>query len=199
MTESRFSLLSPPVPDAAHEDDLLEEKTFAHRTLVDRRFMKCCEEEVLLPDGRTSRRFFVTHSGAAGMVVLYPDKTLVLERQWRHPMRRSYWEIPAGKLDQGESPEACAKRELLEECGIEARRWTKLGIVHTAIGYSNEQIHLFLAEDLTEGCQQLDEGEHLEVYRIPVAEAVQMAADGRIRDSKTIAALFWLEKHLQSR
>ena len=139
------------------------------------------------------------HGGAAGMIALGADGTIVLERQWRHPLRRAFWEIPAGKLDQGEAELDCAKRELVEECGIHAARWTRLGELNNAIGYSNERIVVFLAEDLSWGTQALDEGEHLEVVRVDLKEALDMCADGRITDVKTIVGLFWLERLLASR
>lgn len=194
--ESRYELLAE-VPRAEREGDPLEEKTVETKTLLDGNFIKIYRDEVTLPDGRGSFRVYLTHPGAAAMVALYEDGSILLERQWRHALRRSFWEIPAGKLDPEESTLDCAKRELLEECGVSAKTWTYLGVMNTAIGYSSEAIAVYLAEDLSEGDQQLDPGEHLEMYRVPVAEALAMAADGRITDVKTITALFWLEKHLQ--
>ncbi len=196
--ESRYKLLAE-APRAERENDPLEEKTVGTKALLDGNFVKIYRDEVTLPDGRQSFRVYLTHPGAAAMVALYKDGTILLERQWRHPLRRSFWEIPAGKLDPKESTLDCAKRELHEECGVEAQTWTYLGLMHTAIGYSSEAIAVYLAEDLSEGDQQLDPGEYLEVYRVPVKEALAMAADGRITDVKTITALFWLEKHLQGR
>jgi len=123
----------------------------------------------------------------------------LLERQWRHPLKRSFWELPAGKLDPQEAGEHCARRELLEECGVSADHWTKLGELHNAIGYSNERIVIYLAEGLRSGEQKLDEGEHLEVYRIDWHEALEMCYDGRITDVKTLVGLFWLEHFLANR
>lgn len=174
----------------------LTETSVAERVLLDGRFIKVVEEDVVLPDGRPSRRFSLRHGGAAGMIALGEDGTVVLERQWRHPLRRAFWEIPAGKLDPGEAEIDCARRELLEECGIRAERWTRLGELNNAIGYSNERIVVFLAEGLAYGRQALDEGEHLEVVRVDLREALAMCADGRITDVKTIVGLFWLERHL---
>ena len=88
---------------------------------------------------------------------------------------------------------ACAKRELIEECGVQAQEWTKLGVINNAIGYSNEHIAIYLARGLTEVEQKLDEGEFLEVYRVPFGEAWEMAVDGRITDVKTISGIFWLK------
>lgn len=199
MAESRFPLLKSPAPRAERADDPLTEKSVSEKALTTGRFMHVVEEDVTLPDGRAAKRFCLRHSGAAGMVALDEDGTILLERQWRHPLRRAFWEIPAGKLDPNESEENCARRELLEECGVTATRWTRLGLLHNAIGYSNEHIVIYLAEGLTEGEQQLDEGEHLEVYRVPFEEALAMCDDGRITDVKTITGLFWLERLLKRR
>ena len=111
-----------------------------------------------MPDGARRSREFLRHPGAAGIVLLFEDDTVLLERQWRHPMGRSFWELPAGKLDPKEAPLVCAKRELHEETGFSARRWTELGTLHNAIGYSNEGIVMFLAEGPEAGEQALDDG-----------------------------------------
>lgn len=199
MNTCPYPLLEKPVPRADRDDDPLTERSVAERTLLDGRFIKVVEEDVVLPDGRASKRFGLRHGGAAGMIAYGEDGTVLLERQWRHPLRRAFWEIPAGKLDPGEAELTCAKRELVEECGVTAERWTRLGELHNAIGYSSERIVVFLAEGLTWGKQQLDEGEHLEVVRVRLEEALDMCADGRITDVKTIVGLFWLERFLQNR
>lgn len=195
MTEhfaSRFPLLVE-LPAAERENDPLEERTTGVKVLVKGRIQDVVDETIALPDGRPSHRFFLTHPGAAAIVARYPDGSILLERQWRHPLRKSFWEIPAGKIDPNERVDVCAARELKEECGVEAAKWSYLGVIHNAIGYSNERIELFLAEELMEGEQRLDEGEHLEVYRVPFDEALRMTADGRITDAKTISALMHLE------
>lgn len=192
-------VLPTPVPDAARPEDPLKERTLRGEMLLDGRFIKILREEVALPDGSESHRVFLTHPGAAGILVLYPDDTVLLERQWRHPLKRSFWEIPAGKLDPNEEDLACAKRELKEECGVTAKVWTSLGVLHNAIGYSSEHIAIFLAEDPTEGEQALDDGEFLECWRVPFEEALAMAEDGRITDVKTITALFRAERIVRRR
>lgn len=196
MTASRFPLLNP-APRVERADDPLAETTVGEETLFDGRFMHLVREEIRLPDGAPGQRLFLTHPGAAAIVALYEDGSILLERQWRHPMKRSFWEIPAGKLDPNESELVCAQRELKEECGVAADRWSSLGTLHNAIGYSNEHIAVFLAEGLTEGAQELDDGEWLEVVRVPLEEALAMARDGRITDVKTIVALFWTESKLR--
>ena len=199
MSQCPYVLLESPVPAAERDDDPLTETSLAERTLLDGKFIRVIEEDVRLPDGRPSKRFSLRHGGAAGMVALDADGAVLLERQWRHPCRRAFWEIPAGKLDPNEDELDCARRELIEECGVEASRWTRLGMLNNAIGYSNERIVVYLAEDLRWGEQKLDEGEHLEVYRVRLEEALDMCADGRITDVKTIVGLFWLDRLLKKR
>lgn len=195
----RFPLLKSPVPFAARADDPLEEKTVSESVLFDGKFVKLVRDEVTLPDGRSSQRLFLRHGGACCMAALDKDGTILLERQWRHPLGQSFWELPAGKIDPDEEELDCARRELLEECGVKAKTWTRLGLINNAIGYSSEHIVIFLDEDLTQEDQHLDEGEHLEVYRVPFDEAVRMALDGRITDVKTICGIFWLKEHLEGR
>ncbi|MBP3439559.1 MAG: NUDIX hydrolase [Sutterella sp.] len=199
MSQCPYALLESPVPAAERDDDPLTETSLAERTLLDGKFIRVIEEDVRLPDGRPSKRFSLRHGGAAGMVALDAEGAVLLERQWRHPCRRAFWEIPAGKLDPNENELDCARRELIEECGVEASRWARLGMLNNAIGYSNERIVVYLAEDLRWGEQKLDEGEHLEVYRVKLEEALNMCADGRITDVKTIVGLFWLDRLLKKR
>lgn len=196
---SRFPLLNSPAPFAARANDPLEEKTDSESVLFDGKFVKLVRDEVTLPDGGRSQRLFLRHGGACCIAALDQDGTILLERQWRHPLGQSFWELPAGKIDPDEEELACAKRELLEECGVKAREWTKLGLINNAIGYSTEHIAIYLAEELEQEAQHLDEGEHLEVYRVPFEEAVRMALDGRITDVKTICGIFWLKERLESR
>ena len=180
------------LPCAQRRQDPLREKTVAEKVLLDGKFLKIYRQDVQLPNGKMGFRDLIRHPGAAGMLPLYEDGTILLERQWRHPVGQSFWEIPAGKLDPDEEMITCAKRELEEECGVVAHRWTWMGDIHNAIGYSNEKLSIFLAEDLERGVCHWDDGEFLEVYRVPVLEAKAMTEDGRITDVKTIIAIQWL-------
>lgn len=190
-----FPLLTEPGP-AEREHDPLTETTTKREVLFETGFVKLVKEEVTLPGGETSRRFSLPHNGAAAMVVLDAEGNLIFERQWRHACKQSFWEIPAGKIDDGEDPLSAAKRELYEECGITAQRWTELGVVRNAIGYSDERIVIYLAEDLTFGEQHLDPGEYLEVVRIPLDKALAMCDNGLITDCKTLVGLMWLKREL---
>jgi len=154
-------------------------------------FFAVHRDVVRLPDGAQAVRDYIRHPGAVAIVALTAEGQVVLERQHRYPLGRDFVEIPAGKLDPGEAHLDTAKRELLEETGYTAAAWTRLGLIHNAIGYSDEGIELWLATGLAQREAKLDEGEFLEVFTLPFDEALAMAADGRLSDVKTIIGLFW--------
>jgi len=163
------------------------EEIFAGRLLRVRR------DRVRLPDGSEAVREYIRHPGAVAIVALFEDGRVLLERQYRYPLARTFIEIPAGKLEPGEDHLETGKRELLEETGYVAREWRRLGVIHNAIGYSDEIIEVWLARGLEQRQQRLAEGEFLEVFELPLAEAQAMARDGRITDVKTIVGLLWVE------
>ena len=152
-------------------------------------FFRVHRDVVRLPDGNTAVREYLRHPGAVGIVALLDDGRVVLERQYRYPLGRELIEIPAGKLEPQEPHFETAKRELLEETGYAARQWSCLGVIHNAVGYSDEAIELWLAQGLERRAAQLDAGEFLEVLLLPLGEALAMCADGRITDVKTIIGL----------
>lgn len=154
-------------------------------------FLRLHRDVVRLPDGSQAVREYVRHPGAVAIVALTGEGAVVLERQHRYPLGRDFVEIPAGKLEPDEAHLETAKRELLEETGYAAAEWTRLGLIHNAIGYSDEGIELWLATGLEKREANLDAGEFLEVFSLPFEEALAMAADGRISDAKTIIGLFW--------
>lgn len=195
---SPFPLMTHGVP-AERENDPLTETTTSREVLMDTGFVQLVKETVTLPGGEPARRYMLPHKGAAAMLALDGEGNLVFERQWRHPCKQAFWEIPAGKIDDDEAPLTAAKRELQEECGIVAKTWHELGTVRNAIGYSDERIVIFVAEDLTWGEQDLDPGEYLEVVRVPFKEALRMAHEGLITDCKTLVGLMWLERFLAKR
>jgi len=160
-------------------------------------FLHVHRDTVRLPDGATTMREYIKHPGAVGIVALPGDGTVLLVRQHRYPHRRDFIEIPAGKLEPDEPALETGKRELLEETGYVAREWKKLGVIHNAIAYSDEAIELWLATDLTQRGQALDDGEFLEVLTVPLAEALAMTRDGRVTDVKTVVGLGWAELALR--
>ena len=155
------------------------------------------KDAVLLPDGSTSTREYVTHPGAVAIMALLDNGNLLMERQYRYPARREFIELPAGKIDEGEDILLCAQRELLEETGYVADEWLHLTTTWPCIGYADERIEYFLARGLKHEGSKLDDGEFLEVFELSVNEAVEWVRLGKINDSKTIAGLFWLEKVLK--
>jgi len=154
-------------------------------------FLRVQRDLVRLPDGTETHREYIRHPGAVGVVPLLEDGHVLLVRQHRYPHRHDFIEIPAGKLEPDEPALETGKRELLEETGYAAEHWEQLGVIDNAIAYSDERLYLWLAHGLTEGKQNLDEGEFLEVLRVPFAEALAMTRDGRITDVKSIIGLQW--------
>jgi len=150
-------------------------------------------------DGTTRETHYdvVHHPGAASIVALFPEGDVALLRQFRYVVGGEIWEIPAGSLHPGESYETCAARELEEEIGWRAGRLEPLATFYTTPGFSDEEMRLFLAEDLEPGATALDEDEHLRVERVPLATAIRWVGTGEVCDAKTIvglhAARAWLE------
>lgn len=146
-------------------------------------------DTVLLPNGVTVELETIRHPGAAAVVPLKDDRTVVLIRQFRHAAGGYIYEIPAGKLHSGEDPLDCASRELEEEIGYRASEFLLLSSILTAPGFADEVIHVYQATDLTRGQQQLDRDEVLEVVEMPLKEAMRNIETGAIRDAKTIVGL----------
>jgi ADP-ribose pyrophosphatase len=172
----------------------LTEHFAAGELVFDGSLLKVRRDEVRLPDGSTGVREYIRHPGAVAIVPLFDDGSVLLERQFRYPHRREFIEVPAGKLEPGEPPLETAKRELAEETGHLAAQWTRLGVIHTAIAYTDEAIHLYLARQLSRTERKLDQGEFLETLVKPFDEALRMIRDGEITDAKSVAALLWVER-----
>lgn len=173
-----------------HKD--LTEHFVSGSRVYDGALLKVNRDVVRLPDGSAGTREYIRHPGAVAIVALFADGKVLLERQFRYPHRREFIEIPAGKLEPGEPHLDTAKRELLEETGYAASEWTRLGVIHTAIAYTDEAITLFLAKKLSKAERRLDEGEFLEVLEVPFVEALEMIREGRITDCKSVSALLWV-------
>jgi ADP-ribose pyrophosphatase len=172
----------------------LAEKRLSGERVFDGVLLKVHRDQVRLPDGSTGIREYIRHPGAVAIVPLFDDGRVLLERQFRYPHNRDFLEIPAGKIDPGEAPLDTAKRELLEETGYVAEEWTRIGVIHTAIAFTDEAIELFTAKKLTHRERRLDEGEFLETLIVSLEDALAMVRDGRITDAKTVAALLLLAR-----
>ena len=150
---------------------------------------------VRLPNGQESVREFVLHPGAVVILAFLPNGNLLFERQFRYPLRRTFLELPAGKIDAGEDILQTAQRELREETGYNATDWRHLGVIHPCIGYSDERIEIFSARGLTfAGARNLDANEFLDVVELAPDAAVNAVWAGEITDAKTIATMFWLPR-----
>ncbi|MFO7964584.1 MAG: NUDIX hydrolase [Desulfobacterales bacterium] len=148
-------------------------------------------DNITLENGSTVNMDVVRHPGAAAMVAITADNnTILMLKQYRYVVGGYIWEIPAGTLDPGEAPLDCAKRELIEETGMNAASWKKLGDITPAPGYTDERIHLYLARDLMPASQKLDRNEILDVHRIDFDAAMEMIRSGRIADAKTITGIY---------
>jgi ADP-ribose pyrophosphatase len=168
--------------------------------LADGKLLKAYRDKVVLPDGSESIREWIDHPGASAVVPLLSDGRVVLLRQFRYAPGREFLEVPAGKRDQeGEEPITVAHRELIEEAGYRAGRLTPLGSTFPCIGYGNEEIHIFLAEDLEEAADDLDADEFVEVVTMPFSEAVELAETGGMLDAKSEVAIYRAAAFLRRR
>lgn len=176
----------------------LTEDCISSETIASGGMLTVKRDQVRLPNGATSQREYVIHPGAVVVVPILPNGHVILEKQFRYPLHQVFIELPAGKIDAGEPVLVTGQRELLEETGYTASEWVKLGHQHPCIGYSNEVIHIYLAQGLSAGEHQRDEDEALEVFELPFAECINMVLRGEITDGKTIVALYLAEKYLAS-
>jgi ADP-ribose pyrophosphatase len=160
-------------------------------------FLHARRDVVRLPDGLQATREYIVHPGAVMIIAQLDDGRLVLERQYRYPMHAVMIEFPAGKLDAGEDPLFCARRELLEETGYTARQWARAGVLHPVISYSTEFIDIWFARDLSLGERKLDAGEFLDVFTATAAELSAWCRDGKVTDAKTLTGALWLQNVLR--
>lgn len=149
-------------------------------------------DELRYEDGSLHRCDVVEHAPTFGIIALLSRAELVLVRQYRHPVRRRLWEIPAGTAEPGEDPASGAARELSEETGYRAARMRALGPLYMTPGFCDEAMHFFVAEGLTAGAQSLDEDERIEVAAFALADAWGLVTAGEIADVKTLLALHWM-------
>ena len=168
----------------------LIEKCIGESNVYKGRLLDVRCDTVALPNGHTSTREYIRHVGAVAIVALTNDGKIVMERQFRYPMGKVVYEIPAGKLDsKSEDPLCAAKRELEEETGLVANDWRYLGEFYPSSAYTDEVVRLFLATDMKEGTVHLDEDEFVEAETVELDEIAKLIVDGEIPDAKTQAAV----------
>jgi len=178
----------------------LVEKTVSSQIIYDGKIIKVTLEEVELPDGKIATREVVKHPGAVAVLALTDDGKMIAVRQFRKPLERTIVELPAGKLEPGEDPLACAARELEEETGYQASQYTHLSSFYTSPGFADELLHVYVATGLKPGPARPDEDEYVEVLELTLDEAHDLHQRGEIRDAKTVLALFaWENRVLKAR
>ena len=159
------------------------------RELYKGRVFSFVTEDITLPNDRRAEIAFVRHPGSTAVVPLLDDNTVIMEIQYRHAVQDYLFEIPAGTMVPGESPLACARRELEEETGYVADEFIELGEVYILPAYSDEKIHVYLARGLTPSRQNLDQDEIIKVVAHPWVEALEMIRAGRVTDALTVLSL----------
>jgi len=176
----------------------LTEKKLDSTILHKGKFFDLYIDKVRLPDGRESTREYITHPGAAVILPLFKNGDIILIRQYRYPLQTVFLELPAGKLDENEAAEICAERELLEETGYHAKELNLLTKFYPCIGYSDEEMWLYLATDLHEMSQNTDHDEFIQAERVPYIEALELVKKGQITDLKSMVSLYHAKDFVES-
>lgn len=172
----------------------LFEKTLSKDYKYNGKIINMRVDEAELENGKTAIREVVEHSGGVCVAALDEENCLLMVKQFRYPYGEVLLEIPAGKRERGEEPLECGKRELEEETGYTAEKFTDLGKLYPTPAYVDEVIYMYYAENLSKTCQHLDDDEFLKVERIPFDDAVKMVMNGEIRDAKTQVAILKLKE-----
>lgn len=167
----------------------MTQKVVKTKEIFDGRVVKLRVDTVQLPDGRLAEREIMKHPGGVGVIAIDEDKNVLMVRQFRDAAKRIMLEIPAGKLEYGENPLECGKRELVEETGFRAAKFEHLGEFFVTPAYCEERINIYLASELTKECQNLDDGEFVEVEKISLDTLFDMVMHNEIADAKTIIAV----------
>lgn len=188
MTEKSFE-------DLPLGDSHLREERISGEDIYGGIFLKMKRDKIKLPDGEEAVREYLTHPGAVAIVAILDDGRVLLERQYRYPIAKACIEIPAGKLEIGEDHLLCAKRELEEETGYTAKKWSYIRRIHPVISYSTELIDIYLAEELVPGKSHLDDEEFLDVFAAPLEQLIGWVENGEITDVKTTISAYWLDRY----
>jgi len=175
--------------------DRLEEKTISSKEIFNGKIISVRVDDVELPNGKTSKREIVKHPGAVAVLAVTDENKIVLVEQYRKAMERTMVEIPAGKLEKGEDPKECARRELEEETGYECQAMEWLTSFYTSPGFADEIIHLYIAKGLSqkEDAAGLDEDEFVNLEEVTLEVALQYVKEKKIYDAKTAYAIQYLQ------
>ena len=176
----------------------MKESTKSSEVVFQGEFLDVRRDKVTLPNGEIGTREWIKHPGAVCCIPILPDKKIGLIRQYRYALKSHMIEMPAGKLNRGENPGNCVKRELEEEIGYIANKISFLTIIHPAIGFANEVMRLYLAENLIKTKPSLDGDEFLELIPTKLDDAIEMVWKGEITDAKTIIGLLWANKVIKN-
>ena len=178
----------------------LGEDTLSSELVYTGDYLKVYRDTVSLPNGASSYREYLKHPGAVMIIPVFDNGDVLVERQYRYPMRKVFVEFPAGKKDAGEAPLETAQRELLEETGYTAQNYTHITDIHNALAYCDEVIHFYIAEDLHDsGQQKLDDNDFVQVMRVPLVELMNWIRQGWVPDVKTQLGAFWLQDYLSKK
>lgn len=187
-------------------DQAANKTVIAHNRVYEGRIWDVVRDEVELAPGQRVERDYVAHPGAVAIVAVDAQERVVLVQQYRHPVRRELWEVPAGLLDvPGEDPLAAAQRELWEEADLRAEQWEHLIDYYTTPGGSDEKLQVFLARDLqevpvAERFERRDEEQHMEIRFIPVREALESVLSGGMMNPSTVVGILaYAQKYLRDR
>ena len=178
----------------------LGEDTLSSELVYTGDYLKVYRDTVSLPNGASSYREYLKHPGAVMIIPVFDNGDVLVERQYRYPMRKVFVEFPAGKKDAGEAPLETAQRELLEETGYTAQNYTHITDIHNALAYCDEVIHFYIAEDLHDsGQQKLDDNEFVQVMRVPLVELMNWIRQGWVPDVKTQLGAVWVQDYLSKK
>lgn len=176
----------------------LDEKTLSIEEIYNGRIIRVTKEKVELENGKQSTREMVYHSGGVGVLPIDDEGNVYLVKQFRYPFKKVLLEIPAGKRELGEDPLTCGVRELKEEIGAEASSIKSLGDLYPTVAYDTEIIYIYLATGLSFGETHLDEGEFIDVVKMPFEKAYEMVLNGEIPDAKTQIAMLKAKSMMNS-
>ena len=170
------------------------EKEISQKTVYEGKILKVKQYQVELENGKITQRDVIRHNGAVALVAVKDNGNILFVKQFRFPVAKEILEIPAGKIDLGETIENCASRELEEETGYTSDNIIKIGQMYPTCAYSDEVIHIFLAENLKKTKQNLDDDEFLSIIEIPLEKVLDMIVNGEVSDAKTQLAILLYNK-----